>query len=266
MDRQQAAATITDPRDRLSRALTGPQALDDDTIERLEARTVGFHRLEYVLPARAISQGLTTHINELSTLLQSGPRTGSAAWPPPPAKPPPRPPGSPGTSNNRGSPPRSGAPPIELADQARRRLPSFLPPARAEAERVPGRVGHDPLPVRVRLKVRLPATEFLDNGHSLVEIINVEIQMELLRPPASRPGVRRGAGPGRRWECGPPAVRSTRRTKPRPPTTDAPPHRYSTTITMLWPAITRGWGRSTVRDFVSQPRPTGQSGCCPACR
>ncbi|PRX41233.1 hypothetical protein B0I32_1783 [Nonomuraea fuscirosea] len=69
----EAAATISDPWERLSRALTGPQALDDDTIERLEARTIGFHRLEYVLPARAIYQGLTTHINELSTLLQSGP-------------------------------------------------------------------------------------------------------------------------------------------------------------------------------------------------
>ncbi|MFI7539208.1 XRE family transcriptional regulator [Streptosporangium sp. NPDC049376] len=69
----EAAASITDPWDRLSRALTGPQALDEDTVERLEARTVGFHRLEYVLPARAIYQGLTTHITELSNLLQSGP-------------------------------------------------------------------------------------------------------------------------------------------------------------------------------------------------
>ncbi|MDP9866035.1 MULTISPECIES: helix-turn-helix domain-containing protein [Streptosporangium] len=69
----ETAATIADPWERLSRALTGPQALDEDTIERLEARTIGFHRLEYVLPARAIYQGLTTHINELSNLLQSGP-------------------------------------------------------------------------------------------------------------------------------------------------------------------------------------------------
>ncbi|ACZ91690.1 hypothetical protein Sros_9064 [Streptosporangium roseum DSM 43021] len=69
----ETAATIADPWERLSRALTGPQTLDEDTIERLEARTIGFHRLEYVLPARAIYQGLTTHINELSNLLQSGP-------------------------------------------------------------------------------------------------------------------------------------------------------------------------------------------------
>lgn len=69
----ETAASIADPWERLSRALRGPQMLDDDTIERLEARTIGFHRLEYVMPARAIYQGLTTHINELSTLLQSGP-------------------------------------------------------------------------------------------------------------------------------------------------------------------------------------------------
>jgi transcriptional regulator with XRE-family HTH domain/tetratricopeptide (TPR) repeat protein len=69
----ETAATIADPWERLSRALSGPGALDEDTIERLEARTVGFHRLEYVLPARAIYQGLTAHINELSNLLQSGP-------------------------------------------------------------------------------------------------------------------------------------------------------------------------------------------------
>ncbi|MGW5261786.1 helix-turn-helix domain-containing protein [Microbispora sp. NPDC004025] len=69
----ETAASIADPWERLSRALKGPQMLDDDTIERLEARTIGFHRLEYVMPARTIYQGLTTHINELSTLLQSGP-------------------------------------------------------------------------------------------------------------------------------------------------------------------------------------------------
>ena len=69
----ETAASMADPWERLSRALRGPQALDEETIERLEARTIGFHRLEYVLPARAIYQGLTTHINELSTLLQSGP-------------------------------------------------------------------------------------------------------------------------------------------------------------------------------------------------
>ncbi|MEV7012255.1 hypothetical protein [Streptosporangium sp. NPDC051022] len=41
----EAAATIADPWERLTRALTGPQALDEETVERLEARTIGFHRL-----------------------------------------------------------------------------------------------------------------------------------------------------------------------------------------------------------------------------
>lgn len=69
----EAAASIADPWERLTRALSGPQAIDEDTVERLEARTIGFHRLEYTLPARSIYQGLTSHINELSSLLQSSP-------------------------------------------------------------------------------------------------------------------------------------------------------------------------------------------------
>ncbi|MEV8635655.1 helix-turn-helix domain-containing protein [Streptosporangium sp. NPDC051023] len=69
----EAAATIAAPWKRLAHALTGPQTLDEETVERLEARTIGFHRLEFALPARAIYQGLTTHINELSNLLQNSP-------------------------------------------------------------------------------------------------------------------------------------------------------------------------------------------------
>ncbi|MEV7011155.1 XRE family transcriptional regulator [Streptosporangium sp. NPDC051022] len=69
----EAAATIADPWERLAHALAGPQSLDEETVERLEARTIGFHRLEFALPARAIYQGLTAHINELSNLLQNSP-------------------------------------------------------------------------------------------------------------------------------------------------------------------------------------------------
>ncbi|MFG1941325.1 helix-turn-helix domain-containing protein [Nonomuraea sp. NPDC048826] len=69
----EAAASVTDPWERLTRALAGPQVLDEDTVERLEARTIGFHRLEYELPASALYQGLTSHLNELSTLLQGAP-------------------------------------------------------------------------------------------------------------------------------------------------------------------------------------------------
>ncbi|MGW4412943.1 helix-turn-helix domain-containing protein [Nonomuraea sp. NPDC004702] len=69
----EAATSIASPWQRWPRALSGPQTLSEDTIELLEARTIGFHRLEYILPARAIQQGLTTHITQLDDLLQSGP-------------------------------------------------------------------------------------------------------------------------------------------------------------------------------------------------
>lgn len=69
----EAAASVADPWERLTRALAGPQMLDEETVERLEARTIGFHRLEYELPASALYQGLTSHLNELSTLLQGAP-------------------------------------------------------------------------------------------------------------------------------------------------------------------------------------------------
>ncbi|MEV4582010.1 helix-turn-helix transcriptional regulator [Nonomuraea jabiensis] len=69
----ESAASIANPWDRLTRALAGPQSLDEDTVERLEARTIGFHRLEYELPASALYQGLTSHLNELSSLIHGAP-------------------------------------------------------------------------------------------------------------------------------------------------------------------------------------------------
>ncbi|MEW9549715.1 helix-turn-helix domain-containing protein [Nonomuraea sp. NPDC050783] len=69
----EAAFPIADPWERLARALAGPRVLDEDTVEHLEARTIGFHRLEYELPASALYQGLTSHLNELSTLLHGAP-------------------------------------------------------------------------------------------------------------------------------------------------------------------------------------------------
>ncbi|MEV5555817.1 helix-turn-helix transcriptional regulator [Nonomuraea wenchangensis] len=68
-----ASSPIADPWERLARALAGPRVLDEDTVEHLEARTIGFHRLEYELPASALYQGLTSHLNELSTLLHGAP-------------------------------------------------------------------------------------------------------------------------------------------------------------------------------------------------
>ncbi|MEO3875698.1 helix-turn-helix domain-containing protein [Nonomuraea sp. B12E4] len=69
----EAASPVTDPWERLTRALAGPQVLDEDTVEHLETRTIGFHRLEYELPASALYQGLTSHLNELSSLLHGAP-------------------------------------------------------------------------------------------------------------------------------------------------------------------------------------------------
>jgi Helix-turn-helix domain len=68
----ESAASIANPWERLALALSGNRADQEDTVERLEARTVGFHRLEETMPARSLYQSLTAHLNELSTLLQAG--------------------------------------------------------------------------------------------------------------------------------------------------------------------------------------------------
>ncbi|MEV0161060.1 helix-turn-helix domain-containing protein [Nonomuraea fuscirosea] len=68
----EGAASLANPWERLTLALSGTRADQEDTVERLEARTIGFHRLEETMPARTIYQGLTAHLNELSTLLQAG--------------------------------------------------------------------------------------------------------------------------------------------------------------------------------------------------
>ncbi|MBF8193762.1 helix-turn-helix domain-containing protein [Nonomuraea sp. K274] len=68
----ESAASIANPWERLTLALSGTRADQEDTVERLEARTIGFHRLEETMPARSLYQGLTAHLNELSTLLQAG--------------------------------------------------------------------------------------------------------------------------------------------------------------------------------------------------
>ncbi len=68
----ESAASIANPWERLTLALSGSRADQEDIVERLEARTVGFHRLEEVMPARSLYQGLTAHLNELSTLLHAG--------------------------------------------------------------------------------------------------------------------------------------------------------------------------------------------------
>lgn len=64
---------LTEPTERLGRALTGTQRIDPHAVEHLEARTNGFHWLEGHLPARDVYRGVMTHLNEISTLLESGP-------------------------------------------------------------------------------------------------------------------------------------------------------------------------------------------------
>lgn len=68
----ETATSPASPWERLTLALSGTRADQEDAVERLEARTVGFHRLEEVMPARSLHQGLTAHLNELSTLLHAG--------------------------------------------------------------------------------------------------------------------------------------------------------------------------------------------------
>jgi hypothetical protein len=59
-----------DPIERIAHALTRPTGLTEDMVEYLEARSLGFHRLERALPAGQIFRGLLAHLNEITTLLQ----------------------------------------------------------------------------------------------------------------------------------------------------------------------------------------------------
>ncbi|WP_344958674.1 XRE family transcriptional regulator [Actinomadura miaoliensis] len=68
------ALGVADPISRLAGALTRPTGLSDDVVSHLEARTVGFHRLEFVLPAAQIFRGLLAHLNEITSALEGGAR------------------------------------------------------------------------------------------------------------------------------------------------------------------------------------------------
>jgi hypothetical protein len=85
MDRRdiiQLAASLTvapalgaaDPIERIAHALTRPTGLTQDLVEYLEARSIGFHQLEPVLPASQIFRGLLAHLNDITTLLQVCPK------------------------------------------------------------------------------------------------------------------------------------------------------------------------------------------------
>lgn len=69
------ALGIADPIERIASALSGPTGLSDDLVHHLEDRTVGFHRLEFVLPATQIFRGLLAHLSELTSLLEVTPQS-----------------------------------------------------------------------------------------------------------------------------------------------------------------------------------------------
>jgi tetratricopeptide (TPR) repeat protein len=64
-----AAITHSEAWERLAYALTSPSALDDSAVKEAEARTVGFHLVEPMMPNLALLKGLTVQLNEISTLL-----------------------------------------------------------------------------------------------------------------------------------------------------------------------------------------------------
>jgi hypothetical protein len=84
MDRRsilQLAAAVTaapalgaaDPIERISRALACPSGISEDLMAHLEARCVGFHRLEFVLPAEQLFRAVMSHLGEITSLLEATP-------------------------------------------------------------------------------------------------------------------------------------------------------------------------------------------------
>lgn len=63
-----------DPVERIASALTRPAGLGEDLVSHLEARSIGFHRLEFVLPAGQIFRGLLAHLSEITSLLEICPK------------------------------------------------------------------------------------------------------------------------------------------------------------------------------------------------
>jgi hypothetical protein len=64
-----AAVTHSEAWERLAYALTNPSALSESAVKEVEARTVGFHLVEPMVPDIALLKGLTVQLNEISTLL-----------------------------------------------------------------------------------------------------------------------------------------------------------------------------------------------------
>ena len=55
--------------ERLAYALTRPTAMDESVVREIEARSAGFHRLEQLIPAPVLFKGITSHLAEVSRLL-----------------------------------------------------------------------------------------------------------------------------------------------------------------------------------------------------
>lgn len=64
---------VEEPTERLGYALLGPMSLQEDTIEFLEQRTVGLHRIEPMFPARLVHRSIASHLREITALLEGHP-------------------------------------------------------------------------------------------------------------------------------------------------------------------------------------------------
>ncbi len=62
-----------EPTERLAFALTGPMSLQEDTIHFLEQRTIGLHRIEPMFQARIVHRSITSHLREITALLEGHP-------------------------------------------------------------------------------------------------------------------------------------------------------------------------------------------------
>jgi transcriptional regulator with XRE-family HTH domain len=61
---------VDESMDRLAYALLGPMALQEDTVSFLEQRTLGLHRIEAMFPARLVHRAITSHLREVTALLE----------------------------------------------------------------------------------------------------------------------------------------------------------------------------------------------------
>src|SRR6266487_753663 len=69
---------VEESMDRLTYALLGPTALQEDTVTFLEQRTVGLHRIEPMFPARLVHRAIVSHLREVTALLEG--HAGDPLW------------------------------------------------------------------------------------------------------------------------------------------------------------------------------------------